>query len=121
MSRLDLSKFLRMGGPELALELVERSLNEGPKRLGEARTGWESGNLLPVEEHCHRLASDAGWLGAREFQKLASRAEILAMEKKLEEVGPALDELETRLPGLLEQLPGIRAALKEGRDPCDSA
>jgi len=116
-----LSKFLKMGGPELALELVDRFLSEAPHRLAEARAAYGRGEFLPIEEHCHRLASDSGWLGAKDFQKLASKAEILALERKLSEIDPVLVELETRLPILLEQLPEVKKALKEGRDPCDSA
>lgn len=113
-----LSKFLRMGGPELAIELVDRFVNEAAHRLAEARAAHGRGEFLPIEEHCHRLASDSGWLGAKEFQKLASRAETLALERKLAEIEPVLSDLESRLPALLEQLPQVKQALQEGRDPC---
>jgi HPt (histidine-containing phosphotransfer) domain-containing protein len=115
-----LSKFIRMGGNELALELVDRFLKEAPERLAKACEALARGDCVPVEEHCHRLASDSGWLGAKAFQKLASRAEVLAIEKDAGQLHGVLVELESRLGPLLEELPGLRQALLEGRDPCDS-
>ena len=116
-----IKKFARMAGPELALQLVDRFLTECQERLGKAQEGLAAGSLKPTEEHCHRLASDAGWLGCREFQALCSQTECLAVDGHTEQVGPALAKLQELSGPLLEELPKYRAALAEGRDPCDCA
>ena len=95
-------------------------LGEAPTRLRESQEALSRSDFPPIEDHCHRLASDAGWLGAREFQKLASRGEVLAMERQPEQVAAVLSELQTLLAPLLERLPQVEQALAEGRDPCES-
>ena len=88
-----LSRLIKMGGKELALELLDRFLVEGPKRLEMAREALQEGDLHALQHHFHRLTSDAGWLGASDVQQLASSAEVQASQGRLEGLPQILDSL----------------------------
>ena len=88
-----LSRLAKMGGRDLALELLDRFLLEGPQRLEQAREALQGKDTLALQHHFHRICSDAGWLGASDVQAIASRAEILAEKAQLEELGSILDQL----------------------------
>lgn len=93
MFRGALSRLAQMGGQELALELLDRFLVEGPERLEMARKALEAKDSNELQQHFHRLCSDAGWLGAKEIQTLAGQGEILAEKREMEKLSAVLDEL----------------------------
>lgn len=82
-----------MGGKDLALELLDRFLQEAPTRLSQAQDALKSNDRKALEMHLHRLASDSGWLGAAQVQELAGKLENLAHKGDLEGMSASLDEL----------------------------
>jgi HPt (histidine-containing phosphotransfer) domain-containing protein len=93
MFRGALSRLAQMGGQELAIELLDRFLIEGPERLEMARTALAAQDSYELQQHLHRLCSDAGWLGAKEIQLLAGEGEIMAEKGEMEKLSAVLDEL----------------------------
>jgi HPt (histidine-containing phosphotransfer) domain-containing protein len=67
-----------MGGPELANEILDRFFIEGPTRLQQSYQCLDSAEYLNLCHHLHRICSDAGWLGAKDVQALASQMEVVA-------------------------------------------
>ena len=70
-----LLRLKKMAGITGALEILDRFLEEAPQRLEQALQALQQGDLKTVHLNVHRIRSDAGWLGAREVQELAGRAE----------------------------------------------
>ena len=93
MLRGALSRLAQMGGQELAIELLDRFLVEGPERLEMARAALEAKDSYELQQHFHRLCSDAGWLGAKEIQLLAGQGEIMAEKGEMDKLPAVLDEL----------------------------
>lgn len=78
VSKGALTRLLKMGGPELANEILDRFFIEAPKKLQLSYQCLESGDYSNLCHHLHRICSDAGWLGAKEVQALASKMEVAA-------------------------------------------
>lgn len=69
-------RLIKMGGPELANEILDRFLREAPKKLELSHVCLDGGDFASLAHHLHRICSDAGWLGAAEVQSLASQLEL---------------------------------------------
>jgi HPt (histidine-containing phosphotransfer) domain-containing protein len=109
-----------MGGRDLAMELLERFLQEGPERLDLIRSALEKGDRLTLQQNLHRVCSDAGWLGAKEVQALANEMEVTAQTGSLEGFADHVERLtklcyETSV--LLEQEKARMNDSKEGQAP----
>ena len=88
-----LSRLAKMGGHDLALELLDRFLIEGPQRLEQASLAFQQGERQALQHHLHRICSDAGWLGASDVQELARGMEVQAESGPLEGFSELLEQL----------------------------
>jgi HPt (histidine-containing phosphotransfer) domain-containing protein len=120
-----LSRLAKMGGRDLALELLERFLQEAPQRLEEARQALQGGDRHKLQLNLHRICSDAGWLGASEVQSLANELEVRAQSGELEGFGQQLEQLselcyETCIQMEQEKVGMLETSSKEGQTPASA-
>ena len=88
-----LSRLAKMGGRDMALELLDRFLIEGPQRLEQAKAALGAQDGHNLQHHLHRICSDAGWLGAVDVQELAGRGEMLAEKGQFADLDVLLEQL----------------------------
>lgn len=100
-----------MAGSATALELLDRFLEESPERLQACLKALEQGDLPTIQQHLHRIRSDAGWLGAKEVQELAGQGENLVVEGKSEGMEALLQELSGRCYEVCQELHRERTVL----------
>jgi len=100
-----------MAGSATALELLDRFLEESPERLEACVKALKAGDLTAIQQHLHRIRSDAGWLGAKEVQDLAGQGENLAIEGKSEGIEALLEDLSGRCYEVCQELHRERTVL----------
>ena len=106
-----LERLHKLGGTELVQRMVEIFLENVPKRMADARDGFEAGDLEAVERGVHSMKSSAGNVGATTLMQLAETAEDLAEKRTSDGLGDRLAELESELSRVTTQL---KAVLEEG-------
>ncbi len=89
-----IERLFKLGGQKFTLEMIDLFGSYGGKKVAEARTAQQSGNLKALAEAAHPLKSSAGNVGAVRVQALAAQVEASAREQKAELAGAQLDELE---------------------------
>jgi CheY-like chemotaxis protein len=92
------------GDTDFVGELIEQFLNDAPGLVDAARKGLAVGEVDDVRRAAHTLKSNAATFGARD---LADRS------RELEDVAKqgALDDAETRIERIAQELDGVRSAL----------
>jgi two-component system sensor histidine kinase EvgS len=88
-----LQRLKKMAGSSTALEILDRFLEEAPERLTDCHTCLESGDLVAIRHHLHRIRSDAGWLGARQVADLAGEGENQLVEGRSDGLKELLEQL----------------------------
>lgn len=73
--RQALERLRRIGGAELALQMIALFREAAPTRLREAREGLAAGDLRALERAGHALISSAGNVGATELLEAARALE----------------------------------------------
>ncbi|MFN8606396.1 MAG: Hpt domain-containing protein [Vulcanimicrobiota bacterium] len=106
-----LLRLKKMAGSATALELLDRFLEESPERLEACLAALQKGDLASIQQHLHRIRSDAGWLGAKEVQDLAGQGENLAVEGKSEGMEALLQDLSGRCYEVCQELHRERTVL----------
>ena len=106
-----LLRLKKMAGSATALELLDRFLEESPERLEACVQALKSGDLATIQQHLHRIRSDAGWLGAKEVQELAGHGENLAVEGTSEGMEALLQDLSGRCYDVCQELHRERTVL----------
>ncbi|MBX3168443.1 MAG: Hpt domain-containing protein [Candidatus Eremiobacteraeota bacterium] len=101
----------KMAGSATALELLDRFLEESPERLEACLQALAAGDLPTIQQHLHRIRSDAGWLGAKEVQELAGQGENLAVEGRSEGMEALLQDLSGRCYEVCQELHRERTVL----------
>jgi signal transduction histidine kinase/DNA-binding response OmpR family regulator len=91
--------------------VVKIMLQTLPLKLAELSAGLESGNAKRVERAAHTLRSDCALLNLPSLGKLCHQLEQAGQTHRLENCGPAYQQLETEWQ-LLQT--ALQAALKEG-------
>jgi HPt (histidine-containing phosphotransfer) domain-containing protein len=89
-----IERLLKLGGQKFTLDMIDLFISYGSKKLAEARTAQQAGDLVKLSAAAHPLKSSAGNVGASRVQELAAQVELSAEEKKAELAGAQLDELE---------------------------
>lgn len=89
-----IERLLKLGGPKFTLEMIDLFGSYGGKKVAEARSAQQSGNLAALADAAHPLKSSAGNVGAVRVQELAAQVESSAREQNAELAGAQLDELE---------------------------
>ena len=95
-----------MGGDDaFVAELIEQFVTDSPALVAAARKGLEAGDAEEVRRAAHTLKSNAATFGANE---LADRSRRLENAAKAGE----LDDGETSIDGVAEELERVHAALR---------
>lgn len=71
------------------LEMFKDTSRENIEGMSE---GFACSDCEKIWKAAHSLKSSSAVLGASELSKLAAEIEVLGMEKKLEDIGPLLEE-----------------------------
>lgn len=90
-----IERLLKLGGPKFTLEMMDLFGSYGGKKITEARSAQQAGQLPALAEAAHPLKSSAGNVGAVRVQELAAQVELFAREQKAEMAGARLNELES--------------------------
>ena len=89
-----IERLLKLGGPKFTLEMIDLFGSYGGKKIAEAWSAQQAGQLAALAEAAHPLKSSAGNVGAVRVQELAAQVELSAREQKAEMAGAQLDDLE---------------------------
>ena len=89
-----IERLLKLGGPKFTLEMIDLFGSYGGKKVAEARSARQVGNLTALAEAAHPLKSSAGNVGAIRVQELAAQVESSAREQNAELADAQLNELE---------------------------
>jgi HPt (histidine-containing phosphotransfer) domain-containing protein len=106
-----IERLLSLGGQKFTLEMIDLFGSYGGKKLGEARSARDTGNLRALAEAVHPLKSSAGNVGATRVQELATQAEASALAQNAEQAGKELAELERAFAEARSRLDSERARL----------
>ena len=107
-----LDRLRHLGNGKFFIEMIDLYLDWSARKLAQARSGEQAGDLRAIEMAAHSLKSSAANLGAVQVHDLANRLETLAHDRQMDAVVPLLRELTaaseqvaTRLTALRNQPP----------------
>jgi HPt (histidine-containing phosphotransfer) domain-containing protein len=92
------------GDTDFVGELIEQFLNDAPGLVDAARKGLAVGEIDDVRRAAHTLKSNAATFGARGLADRSRELEDAAKQG-------ALDDAETRIERIAQELDGVRSAL----------
>jgi HPt (histidine-containing phosphotransfer) domain-containing protein len=89
-----LERIHRIGGAELVREMIRLFVENGGRRLEDARRGQEAGDIQAVREALHALISSAGTIGAPRLRRLAEESRRPDLGEDRDELAALLDRVE---------------------------
>lgn len=95
-----IQRLVKVGGPDLARQMVRLFLENAPLRIAGASTAASAGDWTEVERAFHSMKSSAGYLGLVGLAEHSARIEHLAALRRGEDVTPLLHEVSVSLPAI---------------------
>jgi HPt (histidine-containing phosphotransfer) domain-containing protein len=89
-----IERLFKLGGQKFTLDMIDMFGSYGAKKLAEARTAQQVGDMAKLAAAAHPLKSSAGNVGAVRVQEMAAQVELSAQEQKAELASAQLDDLE---------------------------
>lgn len=102
------------GDEELLFEMIELFLEDCPSQMEGIRTALAAGDPDRLGNAAHAFKGSVGNFGARTSFDAAQRLEHLARERRIDESGDAVRELEAEVDRLGPRLRATLAGAQEG-------
>jgi HPt (histidine-containing phosphotransfer) domain-containing protein len=96
-SLTELRKLQRPGAPDAVARIIAHFLEESAQRLILLRQAVEADDALALERTAHALKGIAGTVGANEMLGLAVRIEQIGRERRTQDAGGLVSDLESAL------------------------